>query len=1028
MKTFSRVRIALAITVLLPMVATQAREAEHPLVKERVTVTPPSAVRHNDIRHGELRHEHGVEKQQAFAKRAPIKALKNTAKIKSTRAQNSAAAPVAAAAVCDIAQFASATGSALTTLVKNADISCLNELYSVSGSQAYNIFNESKMSTIAYALRNNGNSYPGNNSTQTLQLVTFLRAGYYVQFYNSSSVGNYGTTLKTAIQSGLDAYFASGNSMVVNDANGEVLSETITLIDSATENARYVYKIKDILNRYDSSWQASWYMNSAVNNVFTVTFRAHQNADFKTLIQSDQSLIDSLYNFYNRWTSLLGTDKDYLVTNAAREVGRFLQYTGTPKTKAQPLVRQAITQSNITGSTAPIWVGLADMVDYYDNANCSYYGNVCDYKNRINTEVLTVTHTCSSTLRVRAQAVTSTQLSGICNDLATSTSRFHTMLETNYTPVTGDLNSNLELVIWNSSTDYGTYAGALYGIDTNNGGMYLEGSPTQSGNQARFIAYEAEWLLPAFKVWNLEHESNHYLDGRFDMQGDFGTYLTANTIWWIEGLAEYVAFVNNNPTALDVIRNATHVPLSTIFRNTYNSGTDRVYRWGYVAVRFMFERHMNDVRTMLSYFRNGQYTSYDSYLLNTIGSRYDVEFQTWLQGVLSGTTSNQTPTANFSSSVSGLSVNFTDSSSDSDGTITNRTWNFGDGTTSTTTNPSKTYSSAGTYSVVLTVTDNQGASNSVTKSVTVIDGGNSGTVLTNGVAKTGLSAAANATLNFTMAVPSGATNLKFVISGGSGDADMYVRFGAAPTTSTYDCRPYLSGNAETCTIASAQAGTYYVMLRGYSAFSGVSLTGSYTAGSGTNTPPVANFNNTINGLTVTFTDTSTDSNGSIASRAWNFGDGSTSTVANPSKTYATAGTYSVSLTVTDNLGATNSVTKSVTVGSAPTITECSSSDTRVLGKNCKRSNRSGTAGNYNYMYLALPTGVAQLKITTAGGVGNADLYVSTSGWATQSNYQYYAATAGNNESITIQSPPSGYVYISLYGVTDFSGITVTTQY
>lgn len=74
-----------------------------------------------------------------------------------------------------------------------------------------------------------------------------------------------------------------------------------------------------------------------------------------------------------------------------------------------------------------------------------------------------------------------------------------------------------------------------------------------------------------------------------------------------------------------------------------------------------------------------------------------------------------------------------------------------------------------------------------------------------------------------------------------------------------------------------------------------------TAGSGGNTPPVANFS--ASGLTVQFTDSSTDSDGTIASRSWNFGDGTTSTATNPSKTYAAGGTYNVTLTVTDNAGA-----------------------------------------------------------------------------------------------------------------------------
>ncbi|MFD2167840.1 S8 family serine peptidase [Thalassotalea euphylliae] len=105
------------------------------------------------------------------------------------------------------------------------------------------------------------------------------------------------------------------------------------------------------------------------------------------------------------------------------------------------------------------------------------------------------------------------------------------------------------------------------------------------------------------------------------------------------------------------------------------------------------------------------------------------------------------------------------------------------------------------------------------------------TVLENGVAKTSLSASQSQVLSFTMDVPAGATDLKFEMSGGSGDGDLYVRFGAEPTTSTYDCRPYLNGNNETCNIATAQAGTYYVEISAYAAFSGVSLTGSYTEGS-----------------------------------------------------------------------------------------------------------------------------------------------------------------------------------------------------
>lgn len=99
--------------------------------------------------------------------------------------------------------------------------------------------------------------------------------------------------------------------------------------------------------------------------------------------------------------------------------------------------------------------------------------------------------------------------------------------------------------------------------------------------------------------------------------------------------------------------------------------------------------------------------------------------------------------------------------------------------------------------------------------------------LTNGVAKTGLSGASGSSTYYSLDVPASKA-VSFVMSGGTGDADMYVKFGAAPTTTTYDCRPYLSGNAETCSMAAkTTAGKYYIMLRGYTSYSSVSLKGTY---------------------------------------------------------------------------------------------------------------------------------------------------------------------------------------------------------
>ena len=218
-----------------------------------------------------------------------------------------------------------------------------------------------------------------------------------------------------------------------------------------------------------------------------------------------------------------------------------------------------------------------------------------------------------------------------CDVIQKEESYFHDMLQTNRTPVANGHNAALEVVVFGDYTNYNKYAGVIYGISTNNGGMYLEGSPEVAGNPAHFIAHEASWMPPLFQVWNLQHEYIHYLDGRFNMFGDFGVSTAKPVVWWIEGIAEYLSKKNDYQDAID----ATHTGayrLSQIFGNTY-SMTDyvpRAYRWGSMTTRFMVERHRNDVDTVLAKFRVGDYDGYQN-MMAYIGARYDSEFASWVK-------------------------------------------------------------------------------------------------------------------------------------------------------------------------------------------------------------------------------------------------------------------------------------------------------------------------------------------------------------------------------------------------------------
>ena len=104
---------------------------------------------------------------------------------------------------------------------------------------------------------------------------------------------------------------------------------------------------------------------------------------------------------------------------------------------------------------------------------------------------------------------------------------------------------------------------------------------------------------------------------------------------------------------------------------------------------------------------------------------------------------------------------------------------------------------------------------------------NSGGTTTTPLLQSNLSGTAGSTRNYSVIVPAGATNLVIQMSGGTGDADLYVKYGQVPTTVDFNCRPFLAGNNETCPFATPSAGTYYILIVGDESFNGVTLSASY---------------------------------------------------------------------------------------------------------------------------------------------------------------------------------------------------------
>jgi len=254
------------------------------------------------------------------------------------------------------------------------------------------------------------------------------------------------------------------------------------------------------------------------------------------------------------------------------------------------------------------------------------------------------------------------------------------------------------------------------------------------------------------------------------------------------------------------------------------------------------------------------------------------------------------PQTNFTSNVTlactPANIQFTDLSTPGQGSITAWHWDFGDGTTSNQQNPSHVYSKTGYYNVTLLVTNSNGCAFSVTRSryLRVVDG---------------------IQPNFTWNQTSSACSAPFVLN--------FINQTAGPGTLTYNwnfgngANPAASGDINPANITYPSTGSYNVTLQ---VSSNLGCNGTLTQPvvlnntSATITGP----NNTCVNTPVTFTNGSTPA---PLSSQWDFGDGTTSSDLNPTKSYSANGAYTIKVT-NQYPSCTTTATTMIQVGSPAT--------------------------------------------------------------------------------------------------------------
>lgn len=512
---------------------------------------------------------------------------------------------------------------------------CLTPLFSVAGPLAAAIFTPENLDGVAARFVTESAGYRSAGGG-LVNLALFLRAAYYRA--STADAGAVPPSVAAMLRPAVTSLVSGDVLFRPNPSAPTTAGEVVTLITNMHDEAAYLDIMKARVAAFTNSWlrpnaaRALLDPNAAYGYtaVLKVFYFAHYRPEAVTRIENDPSYATTLYDFVrSNKRSLLGdAATSYQLNQTATEAFRFAMHRALLPT-VSVMLEDALANSTMAGKDRLIWLAAAQAVEQYDNANCSSYGT-CNFEPLLADAILSQRYRCRTLpIRLRTEDLTQAQADTACAVLAQETPYFHAMLNTHRVPVADDYNDTLEVVVFASNAEYENYSGILFGNDTNNGGEYIEGNPASRTNQARFIAFRATWL-PQFEIWNLRHEYVHYLDGRYDMYGDFDLATRVPTVWYIEGLAEYIALGNDNQKAIDVAKTGQY-RLSEIFRNTYQMDdyVDRAYRWGYMAVRFVFERRPELLGMILPLFRSGDYARYGDYM-QRLSTQLDDEFAAWV--------------------------------------------------------------------------------------------------------------------------------------------------------------------------------------------------------------------------------------------------------------------------------------------------------------------------------------------------------------------------------------------------------------
>ncbi|MEV8532032.1 collagenase [Streptomyces sp. NPDC051211] len=498
---------------------------------------------------------------------------------------------------------------------------CLRDIIWTWDARLAPLMSDAHVQAVSRRISSLAASHDGRNSSHLEEMFTYLHAVAYHD-YGRDEIDVTDAPTVAAMRQAVADFGNAPRTFDVTKTNANTLREALYAASAPGLRQHQLGLIKKVLatmgpdrpaTHHDAAWAGAALAALSVN--YLGVYPGNQDAAFHSAAAADPSY-RAAFKAFAGYTHLKDSANAWVGRDALSEYGRFGQIEGLKAGIVADLGGLLGPVKSGWGSGSAPWASLVSWLNFYEA--CKPYG-VC--KEDIERQIFPYTYTYDNgAIKVRTGLPQST-VDKLYYASKQVKAQYHRVLGTEQ-PLAGDPNTTLNIVLYGSRADYEQYHPILTGMDTNNGGIYIERGAT-------FYTYERR--VPQDSSLTLEelfrHEYTHYLNGRYAVHGFFGDgpwYEGDRTTAMDEGTAEFFdGATRDNGIAVrkslvrsiinDTAGGGPRMNVEQILNATYDGDGFRFYSYAGTFFEFLWTEKPSLLREMYTHLRNNDVARYDEW-------------------------------------------------------------------------------------------------------------------------------------------------------------------------------------------------------------------------------------------------------------------------------------------------------------------------------------------------------------------------------------------------------------------------------